>query len=276
MSLAPVLIIARRELRDSIKTRWFILYIAGFTVLTGSLAYLSTTFAGYGGSQGFGRIAAGLVNLVLLVVPLMGLTAGTLAITGDRERRTLGYLLAQPVSRLEVFMGKFLGLTGSLLAGLLVSFGLVGLLLAWRGISFAGGQFPAFTLLTVLLAMVTLSIGMLISTLAQRIAGALGAMIFVWLTMVFIGDLGLMGSALLARLNIRTVFVVSLLNPLQTYKVAAVALLQPALEVLGPVGLYAVDTLGAALSPVLLSVLVGWILVPLGLAFWLFKGGEAV
>lgn len=275
MELRTVALLARKELKDSLRTRWFLLYTAAFLALATSLSFVTTAFSGFAGLQGFGRVAAGLVNLVLLVVPLMGLTAGALAIAGERERRTLGYLLAQPVGRGAVFLGKFLGLAGALVAGLLVSFGLVGALLASRGIAFAGEHFPAFTLLTLLLALAALAVGCLISALAERVAGALGAVVFTWLTLVFLGDLGLMGTALLTRLGIRTVFAASLVNPLQVYKVAAVAILQPSLDVLGPVGLYAVDTLGSALFPVLAGVLVAWMVLPLAAAYAVFARREA-
>ncbi len=275
MILRAVGTMARKEMRDSLRTRWFILYTIAFMVLAGSLSYLTTSFSGFVGLEGFGRVAAGLVNLILLVVPLMGLTAGALAIAGERERRTLGYLLAQPVSRSEVFFGKFAGLAAALVAGLLVSFGLVGTLLGARGMSLAGDSFVSFVLLTLLLALATLAVGYLVSALALRIAGALGVTIFLWLSMVFLGDLGLMGTALMTKLNIRTAFAVSLLNPLQVYKVAAVAILQPSLDVLGPVGLYAVDTLGSALFPVLSGLLVVWVVVPLLAAYVVFARGEA-
>lgn len=275
MDLRTVALVARKELRDSLRTRWFLLYTAAFTALAGSLSYLTTAFAGYAGLQGFGRIAAGLVNLVLLVVPLMGLTAGALAIAGERERRSLGYLLAQPVSRAEVFTGKFLGLAGALAAGLLCSFGLVGAVLAQRGVAFAGSRYPAFALLTLLLALAALAVGCLISALAQRVPGALGAVVSTWLTLVFLGDLGLMGTALLTKMGIRAVFAASLANPLQVYKVAAVAVLQPSLDVLGPVGLYATDTLGPALFPALAGLLAAWVLVPLLAAYLAFARGEA-
>src|SRR5690606_39909351 len=61
-------------------------------------------------SSGFGRTAAGLINLVLFLAPLMGLTLGAQAISGEREQGTLAYLLAQPVSLVEIFVAKFLGL----------------------------------------------------------------------------------------------------------------------------------------------------------------------
>ena len=55
-------------------------------------------------------------ELVLLVVPLMGLSLGALGLAAERERGTLDYLLAQPVSRAEIFLGKYVGLAAAMLA----------------------------------------------------------------------------------------------------------------------------------------------------------------
>ncbi|BDG62203.1 ABC transporter permease subunit [Caldinitratiruptor microaerophilus] len=275
MDLAAVGLIAGRELRDSLRTRWFVLYTVAFLGLGTGLTYLASSLGGYSGLQGFGRTAAGLVNLVLLVVPLMGLTAGAQAVAAERERGTLAYLLAHPVTRGEVLTGKFLGLVAALALSLALSFGALGLALGATGTGVGALPFAGFVGLTLLLGLVSLALGSLISVLAARTAVALGGAVFVWLGLVFAGDLGLMSSAVLFRLGIRALFLSAFLNPLQTFKVAAVALLHPSLDVLGPVGLYAADTLGPKLLPVLTGVLVLWAAVPLVLALVSFTGRDA-
>ena len=50
-----------------------------------------------------------LLGLLLLFVPLIGLTVGAGVLAGERERGTLLYLLAQPLNRAEIFFGKALG-----------------------------------------------------------------------------------------------------------------------------------------------------------------------
>lgn len=275
MDLAAVGLIAERELRDSLRTRWFVLYTVAFLGLGAGLTYLASPLGGYSGLQGFGRAAAGLVNLVLLIVPLMGLTAGAQAVAADRERGTLAYLLAHPVTRTEVLAGKFLGLTAALTLSLALSFGALGLVLASTGTGVGALPFAGFVGLTLLLGLVSLALGLWISVLAGRTAVALGGAVFVWVALVFAGDLGLMSSAVLFRLGVPALFLSAFLNPLQTFKVAAVTLLHPTLDVLGPVGLYAVDTLGPGLLPVLTVVLLLWVATPLALALVSFAGRDA-
>ena len=81
--------IAHRELRESVRSRWFLLYSLAFAVLGLGVSYVSATGSGGAGLSGYGRTTAGLINLVLLVVPLMALTAGAGSIASDRERGML-------------------------------------------------------------------------------------------------------------------------------------------------------------------------------------------
>ena len=126
-----VLAVAHRELRDAVRSRWFLLYTLAFAVLGLAVSYVSAAGSGGSGLSGFGRTTAGLINIVLLVVPLMALTAGAATIASDRERGMLSYVFAQPVSRLEVLLGKYVGLAASLLACLCLGLGACAVFLAF-------------------------------------------------------------------------------------------------------------------------------------------------
>src|SRR5690554_5779991 len=94
--LRVTLAFARREFRDALAARWFVLYTIAFAALAIAVSFMSLAGVGSHGFAGFGKTTAGLLNLIMLVVPLMALTAGTGAIASERERGTLLYLLAQP------------------------------------------------------------------------------------------------------------------------------------------------------------------------------------
>ena len=110
MSLSAVTTLTQRELLDALRNKWFLVYSVAFVVLCFGLALMIVNSAGYSGISGFGRTAAGLINLVLFLAPLMGLTLGAQALSSEREQGTLAYMLAQPVSFPEIFISKFLGL----------------------------------------------------------------------------------------------------------------------------------------------------------------------
>lgn len=112
------------------------------------------------------------------------------------------------------------------------------------------------------------------STVAQKTTAALGGALFLWLFLVFIGDLGIMGTTLSMRLPIEAVFFIAVLNPLQMFKLASILTIQANLEVLGPAGMYATDLFGGLLLPLLAVGLLIWIIVPLLGALALFSRQE--
>lgn len=157
IDLATVFILAQKELRDARRNRWFLLYAVAFAGLSLGLAALALSGAGNYGLAGFGRTSASLINLILLIVPLMGLTLGALSLAGEREKGTLLYLLAQPITQVELLLGKFIGLALALMAAIALGFGLTGLLI---GVNGGGAQVTTYLgllLLTCLLVLVSLS-----------------------------------------------------------------------------------------------------------------------
>jgi len=262
--------LARKEIRDSLRNRWFIFYSVAFAVLATALSFLSLAGTSTFGFAGYGRTAASLINLVILIVPLMGLTAGAGSVAAERESRTLAYLLAQPISRFELLAGKYLGLALALVAALAIGFGASALLIATRQ-QVGAADFARLVGLTSVLALSMLSVGMLISTLARKASAALGAAIVLWLVLVFLGDLGLMGSTLVFKLQVAELFQLSLLNPLQVFKMAALGSIHASLDVLGPAGLYATRTYGSALPWIFAGAMTAWTVLPLAAAFGVFK-----
>lgn len=267
---------ARREFRDAIASRWFLLYTIAFAVLAIAVSFMSLAGAGSMGFAGFGRTAAGLLNLVMLIVPLMAITAGAGSIAGERERGTLLYLLSQPVSRSELLLGKFVGLAMSLCVSVCIGFGLSALAV---GLFAGGADAGVFIMLagaTCVLAMVMLGVGMLISVVSRRGGVAMGLALFVWLALVFASDLGLMAGAMVFKLRVQELFALAVMNPLQAFKMGVIVEMNGSLDVLGPAGVYAMQTLGGGLRWMLLGVVTAWGLACVGAALVLFAKRSAV
>ena len=261
-----VALIASKELRESVRNRWFLLYAVIFAVLAAALTFLSSMSASAFGHVGYGRTAAVLVNLVALIVPLMALSVGASSLAAERERGTLAYLLAQPLDRSELLLGKFAGLAAALAAALALGFGISAGALAALG---AGGDATGFALLvgaSIVLAVALLSVGMLVSSAAPRASVAGGGAVVIWLALVLLTDLGLMGSSLVFQLRAPQLLDLALLNPLQVFKLAVLARLNPALDMLGPAGTYATTTYGAALPWMFAAALAAWVVLPLAAA----------
>lgn len=259
-----VVTLLKKEIADSLSNRWFILYAVTFTGLALLLSWLSLSSGGtgYSGFAGFGRTAASLVNLVLLVVPLMALTIGAGSLAGEREQGTLHYLLAQPINRLELLLGKYLGLALALLGALALGFGLSGAVIAAGGGQADVWAYGLLVGFAFMLALGMLSLGFLISVLTRKVAVATGVALFLWLLLVFGGDLGLMGTTLAFKLPIRTLFHLALVNPLQVFKMSALMGINATLDVLGPAGLYAIQTYRDTLTWLLIGSLLAWVVLP--------------
>lgn len=260
----PIWIVAGQELRDGVRRGWVPLMILSYALLCAGAALAAVAVDPYAaGAEG---MVTGLVNLTLLVIPLFGLTAGALSLAGDRERGTLAALMAQPVSAAQAFLGKFLGQAAALLAAVLTGQGLAALI----GVAPAGGSLLAMAVMATLLMLASLGTGFLVAALVPRLVSALSAAMGLWLAVVLIGDLGLMGMAATLRLGIRALFFVSLFNPLHLYRTAALALVQPSLDLLGPVGAYASTVLGGLLVPVFITLLFVWAVVPITAGYRFF------
>ena len=271
-----VITISLKELQDARRNRWYLIYVLVFTGLSLALAWMGMTGLGDYGLAGFGRTAASIINIVLLVVPLMGLTLGAISLAGERERNTLQYLLAQPVTQFEVLLGKYLGLAIALFSALVLGFGISGIFIALQGGSAEINLYLLMVLLAFMLALVSLSLGFLISSMVRKGSTAISIALFIWLLLLIFGDLGLMGTSIMLRLGVGQLLTLTLLNPMQIFKIAAILNIRGSLEVLGPAGIYALHTYGNQLMPGLIGILLAWTLLPLTFAYYAFRRSGAL
>lgn len=267
MNLRTVRTIAAKEMRDALHNRWFLLYAAAFLLLALGLSWLGLTGSGIAGMAGFGRTSAALINLVLLIVPLMGLSIGGLSMVAERERGTMATLLSQPLTRLELLAGKWSGLAVALAAAILVGFGVPGLWLAIAGSTQNVGAYIALAGLSMLVGLAGLGLGTLLSAAVRTTAVAIGVAIGLWLVLVFFGDLGLLGVGLAMNLDAGQLLTIALINPLTDFRIAAITTAGAAKGTLGPAGLLLFYDLGRWTVPTLVAVLLAWGALPLAGAY---------
>lgn len=194
--------IATKEFNDRIRSRWLHLSALLLLGLGLTTAFFGSSPQGVTGFHGWPVTVAGLISLSIYLVPLLALGLGYDAICGEFEQGTMNILLAYPVSRAEIFAGKFLGLALALLLALLGGYGLTGLVLffgsndpvPWG----AGGLFFASS---VFLGLAFLSLSFLVSTIVQERAKAILWAVILWFTGVFIYDLILVGILVLTSNN---------------------------------------------------------------------------
>lgn len=271
MNLSNILTLLQKEVRDSQRNRWFILLSVIFVGLILALSLLGLSGLGALGVAGFGRTTISLINLIVLIVPMMGLLIGAVSIASEREQGTLLTLLAQPITSSEIFLGKFLGIALAMCSSLILGFALSGLVIAYYGGLSEVGHFLSLLGFSLVLGLMMLGLGFCLSVLTHRHTTAVGMAIFCWFLFLFISDLGVMASGVVLELTPSQLLWISLINPIQVFKLAVISTAEGNLEVLGGAGRYAEDLFGDWFAIILLSIMLVWFLIPFIFSLFYFK-----
>ena len=270
MELRQIFTIAAKEFRDRMRNRWVLAVALVFTVFSLAIAYFGGAQQGTVGLRSIEFTIASLVSLVIYLIPLIALLLGFDAIVGERERGSLGLLLSLPITRLELLLGKYLGLAAALTLSTLAGFALVAGLLWWQfqwtGLFHYGG----FMLSAVLLGLTFLSMAVLLSVLARERTRASGLAIAAWFFFVLVFDLLLLGALVATGGSYggEAMAYLLLFNPADVFRILNVFSLE---DVRTLYGLTSIVPPALANPWLLGGVMVGWIVVPLALAGWRFK-----
>jgi Cu-processing system permease protein len=187
ISLKPVYTIAKKEFADNVRNKWMISLIAIFLVLTIAASFL----AGLGRIGEMDVTVSALIGISSMLVPLISIMLGYATISGEAESGALSVVLACPVRRIEVLLGKLVGLGSVICLSILAGFGISGILIAVSTGHAEWNSYIVFILLTMLLGMLYLSLSVCISSvLKRRVTSLAGVIVFFWgmiIGMVWIG-----------------------------------------------------------------------------------------
>jgi Cu-processing system permease protein len=272
MNLHSITTIARQELTVNIRNRWTIIFAGVFSVLVLAISYFGLVTAGAIGFQGFARTSASLLNLVLYVIPLVALTMGTLSFTGDASANELLY--SQPVSRVDVMIGKLAGLFAAIVTATFIGFGLAGIIIGIKGGTEGASRYPILIGFSLLLALIFLSLSALIAVVCKRTTKAFGLSVFVWFFFVLFYDLLVIGATFLFRERTANTLIFGSLfgNPVDVVRVSCLMLLDGQ-DIFGAAGASLLKLTGgeAAGLAILAVTLACWIIAPAGLAHTLMR-----
>ena len=264
--------ILAQEIRDSMRSRWFQAMTGVFCALALGVSYLSFAGTNSLGFAGFNRTVASLLNLMVLFVPLMGLLIGALGLSGEREEGTLGYLLAQPVGRLAVYSGKFLGQGLSLVLAVGLGLGVAGIVVGWNAGQGGAGAFGVLALVAALLGAASLGLGFLVAVTSATRMRALAYALLLWVVFEFALDAVSVGLVTAGWLGPKGLLYASFANPVQLAKILCLLSLSPKLEVLGPSGIHAVKAFGYPGTVALFAGgILAWAALPAGLGWLAFR-----
>ena len=264
---AGVLPIVQKEVRDALTNRWLIAY----AVLLGGLGLAAMTTGVNSASglaiQAFGRTTATLMNLCLLLSPLVAVVMGAASIAGEQERGTLEHLLAQPLTRTELLLGKFAGLLFALSAATVAGFVPAGVAIAIAAGPQVLPHYLLFPVIATLAGAAMAAVGLLISVTSRSAVQSQGMAMFVWFGFVLLYDLVLMGSLVISGMPAEWLAAALVANPVDAARVLGILALEPDLYLLGPAGAFLTTRLSAAgTARLLIGALALWGVAPIVLA----------
>jgi Cu-processing system permease protein len=180
--------IAKKEFMDNIRNKWIIVLTSILfllVILFTYLAYVQPEQPGSGMTITQSTVV-GLMSISSMLIPLISIILGFSTISGEAESGSFSVVLSYPVTRLEVLLGKFLGLGSVIVTAVLIGFGLGGVIIAVAtgGESWAG--YLVFMGLTILLGLIFLSLAICVSAFFKRRITSIGGglVVFFWSTII--------------------------------------------------------------------------------------------
>lgn len=271
--------VAKKEFLDNIRNKWIII----LTLLLFLLVILFSYVAGANGRLADPQTTAiRLIALSSIIVPLIAIILGFSTISGEAESGSFSVVLSYPVTRLEVLLGKFVGLGSVIVTTVLAGFGIGGIII----IATTSGEywlgFLIFIVLTILLGLIYLSLSICISSYFKRRITSIGGGLFVFfwgqiLGFIFLGILYATGYQIadLAKGNIPSWYwIENFFSPTDLNQVAVLRGFGQNNINLGEVGAGLRNTMALpdflSAANVMVVILL-WIILPLVIAYFLFK-----
>jgi len=267
--------IAKKEFLDNIRNKWVILLTILFIILIIVFSYV----AGAGSEDTFGGMQStvfGLLGISSLLIPLIAIILGFSTISGEAESGALNVVLSYPVRRIEILLGKLIGLGTVISFSVLIGFGLGGIVIAMTVGPESWVGYFGFILLSMFLGFIYLSLAICVSAYCKRRITSIGGgiIIFFWSLIygtVMIAVLYAAGGSFQDFLGGKIpdwFFNSVVFSPSDLYQTA----------VQRAFGVVTIEQAGFSVAipdfldwPVLLSSQIIWFMVPLVLAYFFFK-----
>ncbi len=243
-TLRQLWLVARLDVGESLRSRWFAVYAALFGGVVALLFVFGLTESRILGFMGLSRLLVTYIQLCMAIVPVFVLVTTVRSVAGDREAGVFEYLLSLPVGLGPWFWGRTLGrFLVVYLPALLAMLAAAG----WarrEEIEVPWGLLWTYGAMLGALCACFLGIAMGISAVARSIDVAQGAAFLIWLVLVLFLDLILLGVLIQQHVPADTIVAIALANPLQVFRTSALMLFDPELVLLGPAAFVILDLFG--------------------------------
>ncbi|MFC1747640.1 ABC transporter permease [Pseudomonadota bacterium] len=262
-TLNIIFAIARKEFVDHLRNGWIIAVGLAFAIFS-----LLITFVGFGftGSVGIGQEQTtlfSLINLVIYLVPLLGLLLSYDGIAGEQERGMLDLLRTYPFNTVHLFYGKWLGLFMVLTTTLVVGLAVPAAISVYKG--YAAPSWILLLATSVWIGIIFNAIALMFSVLILERSKLIAIAIGIWLLFVVLFDLAVIGLLVYAEGDVPMAFVNLLfyLNPTALYRLLSIDLIMndAMIQQLGLLG-------QIPPTPALIAAITAWTLIPIAIGGW--------
>jgi Cu-processing system permease protein len=256
--------------RDSIRTKWLVLFTIVFFLLAIDIPTLIAAQVQLLAADYIATFLSVLVPLAFPLIPILSLPMGATTIVDERESGTLQLMLSHPLSKSEFFVGRSVGLVIATTLAVILGFGGAGVVSYRTHFSEYSGVVTMVGYAAVLNA-VMLGIGLIISNLSKRKVTALVTAIFIWLLFTGLSSVDQLALILNLKFGVAASVALILFDPIELSRILTIVTLGLPATDYGNLGLIALAAFGNSMVQVLNVALAVWVVVLFAIGFFIFS-----
>jgi ABC-type transport system involved in multi-copper enzyme maturation permease subunit len=260
--------------KESIRTKWVLIFGVIFFLLAVDIPDLYLSAAGNLPPEYLSQNLSDLLSVTFPLIPLLALPMGAVSIVDERESGTLQYLLSNPVTKGEFFLGRSVGLLLATTSVIILGFGAASIVVYSTGIS---NYFSVIMIMAFagMLNAVMLGIALIISEFSKRKATAMGIGIMVWFLLAVVSSLDQLVISVNLRAGPEAALSVVLLDPIETARELTVYGANLGVGQLSVSDLVAMHVWGGNVYPYTFLSVVVWIVITFTIGFMVFRHQDA-
>jgi len=172
-------VVAKKEFLDHIRNKWVIVLTFLFALIIVIFSYTVGSGETFGNMQ---NTVLGLLTITSFLIPIIAIILGFSTISGEAESGALNVVLSYPAKRIEVLLGKLLGLGSVIIVSVFIGFGVGGVVIALTVGPESWAGYITFIFLTIFLGFIYLSLAICISAFCKRRITSIGGgiLVFCW------------------------------------------------------------------------------------------------